>query len=66
LSTLGRAGGLLSRHIVSSEIVAYEDLGTEAIRKLKVVDFPCIVAYDAFGERVYDAVGSRRIAAATA
>ncbi len=66
LSTLGGAGALLSRHIVSCEIVAYEDLGTEAIRKLKVVDFPCIVAYDAFGGSVYDAVGPRGIAAAKA
>jgi fumarate hydratase subunit beta len=65
-STLGGAGALLSRHIVSSEIVAYEDLGTEAIRKLKVVDFPCIVAYDAFGGSVYEAVGPRGIAAAKA
>jgi fumarate hydratase subunit beta len=65
-STLGGAGALLSRHIVSSEVVAYEDLGTEAIRKLKVVDFPCIVAYDAFGGSVYDAVGPRGIAAAKA
>lgn len=62
-STLGGAGALLSRHIVSSEIVAYEDLGTEAIRKLKVVDFPCVVAYDAFGGSVYDAVGPRGSAA---
>ncbi len=54
LSTLGGAGALLSRHIVRAEIVAYEDLGTEAIRKLEVVDFPVIVAYDAAGGSVYD------------
>lgn len=65
-STLGGAGALLSKHIVASEIVAYEDLGTEAIRKLKVVDFPCIVAYDAFGGSVYDTVGPRGNSAATA
>jgi len=54
LSTLGGAGALLSRHIVRAEIVAYEDLGTEAIRKLEVVDFPAIVAYDAAGGSVYN------------
>ncbi len=58
-STLGGAGALLSKHIVSAEIVAYEDLGTEAIRRLELVDFPCIVAYDAFGGSVYEAVESQ-------
>lgn len=52
-STLGGAGALLSRHIVRAEVVAYEDLGTEAIRRLEVVDFPAIVAYDAAGGSVY-------------
>jgi len=54
LSAIGGAGALLSKHIVSSEIIAYEDLGTEAIRKLEVVDFPAIVAYDAQGRSVYE------------
>ncbi len=54
LTTLGGAGALLSRHIVRAEVVAYDDLGTEAIRKLEVVDFPAIVAYDAAGGSVYD------------
>ena len=53
LSTIGGAGALLSKHIVSAEVIAYEDLGTEAIRKLQVVDFPAIVAYDAAGNSVY-------------
>ena len=52
-TTIGGAGALLSKHIVSAEIIAYEDLGTEAIRKLRVVDFPAIVAYDANSETVY-------------
>jgi fumarate hydratase subunit beta len=56
LSTLGGAGALLSRHIIRAEVVAYEDLGTEAIRKLEVVDFPAIVAYDAAGGSVYNGV----------
>ena len=52
-STIGGAGALLSKHIVSSELIAYEDLGTEAIRKLEVVDFPTVVAYDSHGNTVY-------------
>ena len=57
LSTVGGAGALLSRHIVAAEVVAFEDLGTEAIRKLQVVDFPAVVAYDAAGNSVYESVG---------
>ena len=53
LSTIGGAGALLSKHIVSAEVIAYEDLGAEAIRKLQVVDFPAIVAYDCNGDSVY-------------
>jgi fumarate hydratase subunit beta len=53
LSAIGGAGALLSKHIVSAEVIAYEDLGTEAIRRLEVVDFPAIVAYDANGRTVY-------------
>ena len=53
LSTIGGAGALLSKHIVAAEVIAYEELGTEAIRKLQVVDFPAIVAYDSHGNSVY-------------
>jgi|SRR3972149_6862249 len=53
LSTIGGAGALLSKHIVAAEVIAYEDLGTEAIRKLQVIDFPAIVAYDSYGNTVY-------------
>jgi len=53
LSTIGGAGALLGKHIVSAEVIAFEDLGTEAIRKLHVVDFPAIVAYDTYGQSVY-------------
>jgi len=52
-SATGGAGALLSRHIIASEIVAYEDLGTEAIRRLVLRDFPAIVAYDSHGQSVY-------------
>lgn len=54
LSAIGGAGALLSKHIVCAEVIAYEDLGTEAIRKLEVVDFPAIVAYDASGNTIYE------------
>ena len=53
-AALGGAGALLSKHIVKSEIVAYEDLGTEAIRLLEVKDFPGVVAYDCHGNSVYE------------
>ena len=53
-SAIGGAGALLSKHIVCAEVIAYEDLGTEAIRKLEVVDFPAIVAYDAHGNTIYE------------
>jgi fumarate hydratase subunit beta len=57
LATIGGAGALLSKHIVAAEVIAYEDLGTEAIRKLQVVDFPAIVAYDSYGQSVYKEKG---------
>jgi len=53
LSAIGGAGALLSKHIVAAEIIAFEDLGTEAVRKLEVIDFPAIVAYDSYGNSVY-------------
>lgn len=53
LSTIGGAGALLWRHITAAEVIAYEELGTEAIRKLYVVDFPAVVAYDCYGNSVY-------------
>ncbi len=47
----------MSKHITAAEVVAYEDLGTEAIRKLQVVDFPAIVVYDSYGKTVYKEAG---------
>lgn len=46
---VGGTGALLSKRIKSAEVVAYEDLGTEAIRRLEVEDFPVIVANDMYG-----------------
>ncbi|MBQ7840794.1 MAG: Fe-S-containing hydro-lyase [Lachnospiraceae bacterium] len=53
-AAVGGAGALLSKSIVSSEIVAYEDLGTEAIRKLTVKNFPVIVCMDRKGNDLYE------------
>jgi fumarate hydratase subunit beta len=50
----GGMGALLSRHITSAEIVAYEDLGPEAIRLLTVEDFPVIVINDLYGGDLYE------------
>ena len=51
---IGGCGALLSKCIKSSEIVAYEDLGAEAIRRLEVEDFPAIVIIDAQGRNLYE------------
>lgn len=53
-AAVGGAGALLSRSIVSSEVIAYDDLGTEAIRKLEVKDFPVIVVIDSEGNNLYE------------
>ena len=50
----GGAAALISRSITAAEIVAYEDLGAEAIRKLTVEGFPVIVAQDCHGGNVYE------------
>lgn len=52
-AAVGGSGALLARHITSAEIVAYEDLGPEAIHRLKVVDFPAIVVNDCHGNDLY-------------
>lgn len=53
-AAVGGAGALLSQRIISSQDVAYEDLGTEAIRKLEVKDFPVIVVIDSKGNNLYE------------
>ena len=53
-AAVGGAGALLSKAIVASEVVAYDDLGTEAIRKLEVKDFPVIVVIDSRGNDLYE------------
>ena len=55
-AAVGGAGALLSKCIKESEVIAYDDLGTEAIRKLKVEDFPAIVVIDTKGNNLYEMV----------
>ncbi len=53
LATIGGAGSLLADRIMSSRFIAFEDLGTEAIRLLEIKDFPCIVINDTYGNDFY-------------
>lgn len=53
-AAVGGAGALLSKCIHSSAVVAYEDLGTEAIRKLEIVDMPVVVVIDCEGNNLYE------------
>ncbi len=53
-AAVGGVATLLQRHIKSSELIAYEDLGTEAIRRLYVEDFPVIVANDIYGGDLFE------------
>ena len=51
---IGGCGALLGKCVKKSEIVAYEDLGTEAIRRLEVENFPAIVVIDSMGNNLYE------------
>lgn len=53
-AAIGGAGALLSKCITKSEVVCYEDLGAEAIRKIEVKDFPVIVVIDREGNNLYE------------
>ncbi len=53
-AAVGGAGALLSKSILKSEVIAYDDLGTEAIRRLEVKDFPVIVVIDKDGNDLYE------------
>lgn len=55
-AAVGGAGALLSKCILSSKIIAYEDLGPEAIRELEVENFPVIVVIDSMGNNLYEMV----------
>lgn len=54
MAAVGGAGALLSKCIKESEVIAYEYLGTEAIRKLRVEELPVIVVIDKEGNNLYD------------
>ena len=53
-AAVGGAGALLSKCIKKAEVIAYDDLGTEAIRRLEVKDFPVIVVIDCEGNNLYE------------
>ena len=53
-AAIGGAGALLSKCILSSEVIAYGDLGPEAVRKLEVKDFPVVVVIDSQGNNLYE------------
>lgn len=53
LAAPGGAGVLLARRIKSAEVIAYPELGPEALYKFEVEDFPCVVAIDAEGNDIY-------------
>ena len=54
LVAIGGAAALIAKSIKKEEILCYEDLGTEAVRRYTVEDFPCIVAIDSEGNNVYE------------
>jgi fumarate hydratase subunit beta len=53
LAAIGGAAVVVADSIKAAKVIAYEDLGTEAIRELKVENFPCIVANDIHGNDIY-------------
>ena len=54
MAAIGGLGALLSKRIVASEVIAYDDLGTEAIRKLTVENLPVVVIIDTEGNNLYE------------
>jgi len=54
MAAVGGAGALISQSIVEAEVIAYPELGPEAIRRVKVKDFPCIVINDMYGGDLYE------------
>jgi len=52
-AAIGGAGAIYQKSIKSAKVITFDDLGPEAIRRIEVEDFPCIVAIDTFGESIY-------------
>lgn len=53
-AAIGGAGALIASSIKAAEVIAYDELGTEAVRRLEVEDFPCVVVIDSYGVNMYD------------
>ncbi len=53
-AAIGGAAALIAKSIVKEELLCYEDLGTEAVRRYTVEDFPCIVVIDSMGNNIYE------------
>lgn len=53
-AAIGGAAALIAKSIKSEELLCYEDLGTEAIRRYEIEDFPCIVVIDSKGNNLYE------------
>lgn len=58
-AAVGGAAALIAKSIQSEELLCYEDLGTEAVRKFEVKDFPCIVAVDCKGNNIYESAAKK-------
>lgn len=54
MAATGGAGAILARSIIRVDLIAYEDLGAEAVRRLEVKDFPAIVINDCYGADLYE------------
>ena len=54
MAAIGGAGALIAKSIKKAEVIAYDDLGAEALRRLEVVDFPAIVVNDVYGGDAYE------------
>ena len=53
-AAIGGAAAVIAQSVRSAEVIAYEDLGTEAVRKLEVVEMPLTVAIDSTGANIYE------------
>lgn len=65
-AAVGGAGALLSKCIKESEVIAYDDLGTEAIRRMRVENFPAIVVIDSEGNNLYETAVDEYLAGGSA
>jgi fumarate hydratase subunit beta len=54
MGAIGGAGALIAKSIIKAEVIAYDDLGAEALRRLEVEDFPAIVVNDIYGGDAYE------------